>query len=174
MRTRPKRFGVIVGSVTVTRSQVLLIETTLAPVRLSEFQLGPTTTGVPADGASFAVGTLPSTWGETGPGTAHSLAVGFDTYNNGGAGDIGIHVWVNGAHFIANPTNPYTNGTSVPVEISYDQSSGLTVKFNGTTIFNNVALAGFSFQIGDQFGIGARTGGAAERVIIDDVQIAPH
>jgi hypothetical protein len=57
----------------------------------------------------------------------------------------------------------------VPVEISYDQSSGLTVKFNGTVIFNNLSIGSFSFQASDQFGIGARTGGAVERAVVDDV-----
>jgi hypothetical protein len=60
----------------------------------------------------------------------------------------------------------------VPVEISYDASSGLTVRFNGTTLFNGVAISGFSFLSIDQFGIGARTGGANERAVVDDVEIA--
>jgi hypothetical protein len=72
----------------------------------ARFNLTISATGPPADGVSFAVGSMPSTWGESGPGTAHSLAVGFDTYPNGGTGDIGIHVWVNGTHIAANATNP--------------------------------------------------------------------
>ena len=61
----------------------------------------------------------------------------------------------------------------MPVEISY-QSGAITVKFNGAVIFDNVAAPGFSFQTTDKFGIGARTGGANERCVIDDVQIAPR
>lgn len=138
-------------------------------------QIGPTTTGVPADGVSFAVGALPAgAWGETGPDGSHSIAVGFDTYQNSGNGSIGIHLWVNGAHVTSNPLNPYTNGALVPVEITYDASSGVTVKFNGTTVFANVAISAFSFQAGDQFGFGARTGGANERCVVDDVEIAPR
>ena len=137
--------------------------------------LGPTTTGVPADGASFAVGDLGTgAWGETGPGTAQSLAVGFDTYNNGGDGDIGIHVWINSTHVAYNATNPYTNGVSVPVEISYDAASGLTLRFNNALIFNHLALPGFSLPAGGRFGIGARTGGANERAVADDVVITPR
>ncbi len=139
-----------------------------------DMAIGPTTTTTPADGVSFAVGNLPATWGEGGPGTSHSLAVGFDTYDNGGTGGIGIHLWVNGTHLAVNGTNPFTNGVSVPVEISYDATNGVTLKFNGTTIFNNVSVAPFILQSGDQFGFGARTGGAAERAVIDDVQISPH
>lgn len=138
-------------------------------------QLGPTTTGVPADGASFAVGTLPNAaWGETGPSGSHSIAVGFDTFDNSGNGTIGIHLWVNGTHVASNPLNPFTDGASVPVEVSYDATSGMTVKFNGTTVLNSVALSGFSFQPNDRFGFGARTGGANERAIIDNVEIVPR
>ena len=139
-----------------------------------DMAIGPTSTGTPADGVSFAVGTLPTTWGEGGPGTSHSLAVGFDTYDNGGTGGIGIHLWVNGTHIAVNATNPFTNGVTVPVEVIYDASSGVTVQFNGTTIFSGVSVAPFTLQSGDQFGFGARTGGAAERAVIDDVQITPH
>jgi hypothetical protein len=48
------------------------------------------------------------------------------------------------------------------------------VKFNGTTIFSNVAITGFTFQTTDKFGISARTGGANERAVVDDVEIAPR
>ena len=138
-------------------------------------QLGPTTTGIPADGVSFAVGALPAApWGEPGPGGSHEIVVGFDTYDNGGDGAIGIHLWVNGVHIASNPINPYTNGVLVPVEITYTANSGLTVKVNGTTVFNNVPISGFSFLSTDQFGFGGRTGGANERTIIDDVEIAPR
>ncbi|HEX8255524.1 MAG TPA: chitobiase/beta-hexosaminidase C-terminal domain-containing protein, partial [Thermoanaerobaculia bacterium] len=138
--------------------------------------LGPTTTGLPADGANFAVGDLGSgAWGETGPATAHHLAVGFDTYDNGSANaNIGIHLWVNGAHVAANAINPYTNGALVPVEISYDPASGVSVNFNGTTVFNGAAISGFGLQTGDQFGISARTAGANERAVVDDVEITPR
>ena len=136
-------------------------------------QLGPTTTSQPADGASFAVGNLGgAAWGERGPSTARHIAVGFDTHPGSGNDSIGVHVWVNGVRVATNPLNPYTNGASVPVEISYDSGSGLTVKFNGTTLFNGIAISGFSFLSTDQFGIGARTGGANERAVVDDVEIA--
>jgi hypothetical protein len=136
--------------------------------------LGPIASGVPADGANFAVGDLGSAaWSESGPGTAHSIAVGFDTFDGPAPGNIGIHLWVNGVHLAANSTNPYTDGALVPVEITYS-AGAITVKFNGATIFNNVAVSGFSIQAGDQFGISARTGGFAERATVDDVVIAPR
>ncbi|HEX8077424.1 MAG TPA: Ig-like domain repeat protein, partial [Chthoniobacterales bacterium] len=137
--------------------------------------LGPTTSGTPADGASFALGDLTgAAWGEAGPGTAHSLAVGFDTFNNAGNGSIGIHIWVNGVHLTSNATNPYTSGVLVPVEVNYDATNGLTVKYNNATIFNNTAVPGFTLQKGDGFGIGARIGGANERAVVDDIQLTPY
>ena len=128
--------------------------------------------GAPADGVSFAVGDLGTgAWGEGGPGTSHNITVGFDTYNNATPESaIGIHLWVNGTHISANATNPYTDSALVPVDISFS-GSAVTVKFNGTTIFDSVAVSGFTFQPGDKYGMGGRTGGFAERALVDDIEI---
>jgi hypothetical protein len=137
--------------------------------------LGPLGGAFPADGFSFCAGNCgPNAWGEAGPGTPNSLAVGFDTYNNGGDGAIGIHAWVNGAHIAANPANPYVANTSVPVLISYDFTGGLNVTFNGVAIFTNLSVPGFRFPATGQFGIGARTGGQSHRAVIDNVEIIPR
>ena len=80
-------------------------------------------------------------------------------------------MWINGVHLTANATNPYTNGVSVPVEITYDGATGLTVRFNGAAIFTNLAVPGFNFPHNGRFGIGARTGGFTERATVDDVEI---
>jgi hypothetical protein len=82
-----------------------------------------------------------------------------------------MHVLVNGTHLTTNPVNPFTSGASVPVEISYDVATGLTVKFNGATIFNNLAIPGFAFPAGGKFGIGDRTGGFVERAAGDTEEI---
>ena len=135
--------------------------------------LGPTS-NAPADGLSFSVGDLGTdAWAEAGPPTSHHLSIGFDTFENfvGIPEAIGIHLWVNGTHVAYNATNPYTNGVAVPVEVSYDTTTGVTVRFNGAVIFNNVAAPGFSFQPGDRFGFGGRTGGFNERNVVDDVEI---
>ena len=113
-------------------------------------------------------------WGESGPGTAQNLTVGFDTYDNVGDGGIGIHLWANGTHLAGNPVNPFTDGATVPVEISYDTATGVTVKFNGATVLSNVALPGFNLPAGSRFGFGARTGGAVERAVLDDIEITPR
>ncbi len=135
--------------------------------------LGPTS-NAPADGLSFSVGNLGTdAWTEAGPPTGHHLSIGFDTFENGvGISEAtGIHLWVNGTHVAHNALDPYTNGVAVPVEVSYDTATGVTVTFDGAVIFNNVAAPGFSFQPGDRFGFGGRTGGFNERKVIDDVEI---
>ena len=135
--------------------------------------LGPTS-NAPADGLSFSVGDLGTdAWAEAGPPTSHHLSIGFDTFDNfaGIPETVGIHLWVNGTHVAYNATNPYTDGVAVPVEVSYDTTTGVTVRFNGVLIFNNVPVPGFSFQTGDRFGFGGRTGGFNERKVIDDVEI---
>ena len=137
--------------------------------------IGPNGQVTPADGVSFSVGNLGTgAWGETGPATNQNLTVGFDTYNNGPASqNIGIHLWVNGTNIAINPTNPFTNGATVPVEISHDLATGITVKFNHTIIFSQVPTPGFTYPENGRFGFGARTGGAVERAIIDNVVITP-
>ncbi len=134
--------------------------------------MGPHNTNLPADGASFAVGDLGSgAWGETGPATARNITIGFDTFNNNTLeSNIGIHLRVNGVHIARNPVNPYTNGAFVPVEIHLDDGA-ITVGYNGTIIFNQVPVPAFTFQNGDQFGIGARTGGIRQRTTVDNVTV---
>ena len=100
--------------------------------------------------------------------------MGFDTFNNGGDGAIGIHVWVNGAPVAANPTNPYIANTGVPGRISYDATGGLSVNFNGAPIFTGLPISGFRFPPSGQFGIGARTGGQSHRAVIDNVEVIPR
>lgn len=138
--------------------------------------IGPEGQISPADGVSFSVGDLGTgTWGETGPATAQNLTVGFDTYNNGPATqNIGIHLWVNGSNIAINPTNPFTNGATVPVEISHDLATGITVKFNHAIIFSQVPTPGFTYPENGRFGFGARTGGAVQRTVIDNVIITPR
>lgn len=137
--------------------------------------IGPTNLATAADGVSFAAGDLgPAAWGEQGPGTAQSLAIGFDTFDNGGDGVIGIHVWVNGVRVGFSPTNPFTNGVNVSVEISYDAGLGVTVKFNGATVLNQIPTTGLTLPVGSKFGFGARTGGFSQIATIDDVNIAPR
>ena len=139
--------------------------------------LGPTTSGVPADGMSFFVGSDfgSGPWGESGLHTPHSLAIGFDTYNNGAANDnIGIHLWINGTHVAASTVTPWTNGFPTLVQVRYSATRGLSVTYGGQPIFNDLATPGFTLQPGDRYGFGARTGGVGEICTVDDVVISPQ
>ena len=62
----------------------------------------------------------------------------------------------------------------MPVAVSFDYTTGVTVRFNGTTLFANVQVPGFLLQRGDRFGFGARTGGFAQVNRVDNVSILPH
>lgn len=139
-------------------------------------KMGPTTNS-PADGMSFAIGDLGSTaWGEAGPQTAQNLTISFDTYENnaGQAAATGIHIFVNGAHVHYNPLNPYTNGNFVDVEVRYDVTKGVTVKYGATTVFDRVPVPAFNFVQGAKYGFGARTGGLNQVNVVDEVMIAPR
>ena len=137
-----------------------------------DLALGPAGGALPAEGVSFAVGDLgDGPWGESGPGTAGSFALGFDTSGIGLQQARGIHVWVNGNHLVHDMTNPYTNGVGVPVEISYDSASGLTVRFNGELVFDHLPMPGFSFPADSRFGFGARTGASNQRAVVDNIDI---
>ena len=151
-----------------------------SPVRQTGFTvdfslvLGPTTTA-PGDGVSFAVGDMGSGyWGDLGPGTARHINVRFDTYNEGGPNATGVRLSVNGTQLAYNPTNPYTNGAPVPVQVTFDEITGLSVTFNGTRLFSNVAVPGFTLLSTDRFGFGAQTGAANEVCTVDDVEITIH
>jgi hypothetical protein len=134
-------------------------------------------TSPPADGFGFAVGDLgddTTIWGETPPGTPHHLFVGFDTYNNTThtQGDS-ISVWVDSGRVASVPADPYTNGQFVPVVITYHEDLGVTVRFNGQTVLENVAVPGFQLESSDEFGFSARTGGSNQLCRVRDLVIEP-
>lgn len=134
--------------------------------------IGPAGRTSYADGVAFSVGDLGSgTWSESGPATAQNLTISFDTYNNGGDGSIGIRIFRNRTVMAFHPMNPFTNGATVPVEVRYDAATGVSVVFNGTPLFTDVPLSGFTLPEGGLFGFSARTGGFTERAVVDDVVI---
>ncbi len=133
--------------------------------------------GTLADGMSFAVGDLGTgAFGENGPATAHNLSVAFDTYDNGvgQSGAQGMRIVVNGSMVAYSNVNPFTSGNNVRVEVTYTPASGVSVKFNGSNIFTNVAVPGFTLQAGDSFGFGARTGAYTQTSRVDNVTIQPR
>ena len=62
----------------------------------------------------------------------------------------------------------------MPVQVSFDYTTGVTVRFNGVTIFANAQIPAFVMHPGDRFGFGARTGGFAQVNRVDNVSIIPH
>lgn len=68
---------------------------------------------------------------------------------------------------------PYSNGTNVPVQVSFTPASGASVRFNGIQIITT-AVPFFTLQPGDRYGFGARTGGYNEVNRVDDVMIVPR
>ena len=138
---------------------------------------GPTTTATPADGMSFSVGDLGSAaWGENGPATAQNLTVAFDTYENnaGPATSTGIQLYVNGVYLARNATNPYTAGSFVDVEVHYNAASGVSVVWGNTTVFDKVAVPGFTLTQASKYGFGGRTGGLNQENWVDEVKISPR
>lgn len=58
------------------------------------------------------------------------------------------------------------------VSVSYSTTTGLSVAYGGTTVYNNTSIAGFTPQAGYTFGLAARTGAYDEDVFIDNINIS--
>ena len=143
----------------------------------------------PADGFSF-------NWGDISGGVAgeegfgQGLAVEFDTYDNSGEGldtGIGIDVSVDGNDVEdgqnridpgdSNNDNRFFkfDGEFRKVLIDYvqlDEDNGVvTVIYGEETVFDQLAVAGMSPSGSWNFAFGARTGGATETLLIDNLKI---
>ncbi|MFT4640537.1 MAG: hypothetical protein ACI8T1_003866 [Verrucomicrobiales bacterium] len=152
--------------------------------------------GTPADGFSINYGEIGDTGTAGEEGYGSGIAVEFDTYNNGGeqpAGfdtvesGIGIDISVDGKEVpggvmrVAGDADPVDNdffqfdGQFRPVEISWfksgENSGILTLAIDGKTIYDNIETPGFDPQPSYRFAFGARTGGASESVIFDNLNI---
>ena len=115
-------------------------------------------TNTPADGFSFNFGSdLPSAAiTEEGGGT--NLTVSFDTRANTAPDAIGIDVRWKGSTFATYPMtiSQLTNyPTYVPVSIQLKTDGTLSVTFNGSPIYTDLALTNFAPMAG-RFGLGAR------------------
>ena len=158
---------------------------------LVTFDMALEAAGTPADGFSFAYGPIADAGTGSGEeGFDAGMTVEFDTYNNGGEGadnGIGIDVSVDGTDVPdgqqreeagANPTDNRFfkfDGEFRRVEIYYirtgDDTGLLDVTVDGVKIYNNLAVDGFSPEPSDSFGFSARTGGATETLLIDNLKI---
>jgi hypothetical protein len=134
---------------------------------------------LPADGFSFNFSSAvpnPPTYGNPGEeGLPIGLSVNFDTWDNG-IGDYapGIDVKYNSILLAASVlTNPYTGPRFADVVILLEPDGTLDVDFDGLPVFRNVPT-GHVATMGGQFVFGARTGAAAARHIIDDLEITTN
>lgn len=149
----------------------------------------------PADGFSFNFGTVPPVAEVTEEGTASGLSVEFDTWDNteareGEVTDIGIDVNVDrtaveggrlraeeGAAGNSNEIFEF-DGESHTVEITWRREDGVgvvDVVLDGSTIFESLPTPGFEPSPEDQIFFGARTGGATETLLLDNINaFAPN
>ncbi|MFA6174747.1 MAG: hypothetical protein WC334_09245 [Kiritimatiellales bacterium] len=135
--------------------------------------------GIPADGFSFNFGTLGTLpyGGEEGmyAGTGSMLSIGWDTYDNGGGDPQSIEVYVNGVSVGNSTVKPpvissFLSDPFQTVSIAWN-SGGLDVTYDGTAIFTDLNVSGFTPLFGAQFAFAARTGGEDEDVFIDSVSV---
>jgi hypothetical protein len=129
----------------------------------------------PADGFSFcAAADLPAGgFGETGAGTG--LIVIFDTWENGGDGAPSIRVVVEGNEVARVAGVPLSTGDSfVPVTIEMAPGGILSVNYRGELILGSVSLGLTSLSAEARWGLGARTGGAFDNHVVDDLEIVAN
>ena len=132
-----------------------------------------------ADGMSFTFGPIGSITGTaftdgtylTEDGFGVGLTVSVRTYSGN---TPGFYVRVNGVvvpgGFVANPIGYWGtyNEQRHFFEVDWRMDTGLTLRVDGTTIFTNLPTPGFLPAAGHRFAWGARTGGLAETVLIDN------
>jgi hypothetical protein len=136
-----------------------------------------------ADGISFNFGQLNSTTQTYGSEfgmyntnfTGDVLSVGWVNY---WAGSKRIDVFQNGATVSSNTTYPpFTTvqssipGPTVPVTVSWDKGSGLSLTYGGNNVFTNLATPGFTPAAGYKFAFAARTGADTQDTFIDNIQV---
>jgi len=141
--------------------------------------MGGSTSGTGADGIGFNVGqalfTPPNAFGESG--TRSGLTISFDTF--GGGGLEGIYVRYYGRTVFQAPgiTGPsLLTNSYVPVSVSFSQSLGLSLSYNGTSLVSNLDLNGTEpgtgfFHTDSRFTFGGRTGGFNQNNFVDDMVI---
>ncbi|MEM7387375.1 MAG: choice-of-anchor D domain-containing protein, partial [Verrucomicrobiota bacterium] len=152
--------------------------------------------GRPADGFSFNYGSIPEDPDNHGAGEegfGNGIAVEFDTWDNGGEGadtGIGVDVSVNGVTagmlretVEADPADNQFFTFTPPgeplqpknVELTWIKSSDtsglLTLIIDGETLYEDLETPDFEPTPDHRFAFSARTGGATETVLIDNLNI---
>jgi autotransporter-associated beta strand protein len=106
--------------------------------------------------------------------TGNVLTLGFFTYSEG---NPRIELRYNGSTIATNNMDPFYNvqnpppsSAFLPVNFSYD-ANGVDVTYNGTSVFSNVAVAGFTPGVNDSFAMAGRTGVDYQNTFVDDIAI---
>ncbi len=145
----------------------------------------------PADGFSFNYGAIPPYnpsqsdesasdahgGGEEGwhPSVAH-ISFEVDTWDNGG-GEDGLNIATSGEDIAFENQTVLRNGQSISgfMEVSWSPTDGASMKLDLGSgllpVFTNVPTPQFSGNDSYRFAFSARTGGAHQSVIIDNLQI---
>jgi hypothetical protein len=136
-----------------------------------------------ADGFSFNFGQINDAsiayGGESGihgANTGDILTVGWTTYEPSGRG---IAARYNGSVLETsvgisglNTQNPAPASAFVPVSINWNSENGLSLSYNNSVIFTDLATGAFSPEAGYQFSFAGRTGSGYQNVFIDDLQVS--
>jgi hypothetical protein len=138
----------------------------------------------PADGFSFNYGNITPAPGQYGAGEAGFggpnpyVSMIVDTWQNNNPGDPPkVGVGQNNALLASTPGNILEDGTGVSALgiIVYDPATGIdftTIGLENNASFNNISLAGFNPNDSYSFAISARTGGANQTLLIDNLTIS--
>lgn len=124
--------------------------------------------GTGADGFSFNFAPdLPrDVFGEEGAGTG--LTVSFDTSDNGNREAPAIDVKFGGVLLASKKIDPRTGDNFVDVVINVGPDGGLDLIYGTTVVYTNL----FAYvPFAGRFGLGARTGGANDNHLVDDLKI---
>jgi MYXO-CTERM domain-containing protein len=142
--------------------------------------MGNSTTGTAADGIGFSVGQAllasPNAFGEGG--TRSGLTISFDTFGGGGPEGIDIRYYGRTIFEAPGVDGPsLANSLYVPVSVSFSQSLGLSLSYNGTVLVSNLDLNGAEpgmgfFHTDSRFTFGGRTGGFNQANFVDDIAIS--
>lgn len=132
----------------------------------------------PADAFSISFGPqLNGTGGANGHSNAYGLVVNFDTYQNATSDPRSIEVLADGrsvGNFLATglPGGNFAfDQTFRAVELRWDRINGLSLTYDGVTVFSRLPTPGFVPGVGFNFAFNASTGGLTQDVFIDDLSV---
>lgn len=135
----------------------------------------------PADGFSFSFGDIaPGATNGSEEGFGTGLSIEFDTWNSAAAGEPaenGFNIAVNNVDVPDgfNPMPVPVDGEFHRVRIEYtnvDDDGTVTLLLDGAPIFEDLAVPGFVPSADFIYAFAARTGGATETLLIDDLIIS--